>query len=629
MANVYESLGWLPAPPVDFYQQVANAESCQALVRLVKHALDDNQLRRISKKLKSLRERGADSMQLPIIKFGIIGNSTTQLLEPTLVGSALRFGILLDVIHAEFNQLPQVAFSERDTFTVNPMDVVLVSVDHRSLPFVACPGDVVKAQSNLEDCLEYLMQITDGIHKKNKSHVMLQNFAPLGEDIFGSYERRLPGTLAWLINQLNTRLDLLNLMHVSIVDIAGLAANVGVANWHNQTLWHLGKIPFAPKYNPIYGDWVMRLVAARLGRSRRCLILDLDNTLWGGTIGDDGLNGIIIGNGHATGEAHTALQRTALALRERGVVLAVSSKNEDSVARSPFKEHPDMLLREHHIAVFQANWQDKASNIEAIASALSLGLESMVFVDDNPAERMQVRVVLPSVAVPELPEDPAFFSQTLLAAGYFEAVGFSGEDRIRAAFYQDNGKRIETLKKSSNLDDYLKSLDMEVNFAPFDKLGTPRISQLINKSNQFNLTTRRYSEAEIAELVLNPEYFTLQVRLKDVHGDNGMIIVIICKKNRSHWNIDTWLMSCRVLGRRVEEAVLQHILKYARIANVDKLIGTYIPTARNMIVRDHYAKLGFTKIPNNEEPDRWEINTLEHPELSLPMRITDSSALTI
>ena len=282
---------------------------------------------------------------------------------------------------------------------------------------------------------------------------MLQNFAPLGEDIFGSYERRLPGTLAWLINQLNTRLDLLNLMHVSIVDIAGLAANVGVANWHNQTLWHLGKIPFAPKYNPIYGDWVMRLVAARLGRSRRCLILDLDNTLWGGTIGDDGLNGIIIGNGHATGEAHTALQRTALALRERGVVLAVSSKNEDSVARSPFKEHPDMLLREHHIAVFQANWQDKASNIEAIASALSLGLESMVFVDDNPAERMQVRVVLPSVAVPELPEDPAFFSQTLLAAGYFEAVGFSGEDRIRAAFYQDNGKRIETLKKSSNLDD--------------------------------------------------------------------------------------------------------------------------------------------------------------------------------
>jgi len=242
---------------------------------------------------------------------------------------------------------------------------------------------------------------------------------------------------------------------------------------------------------------------------------------------------------------------------------------------------------------------------------------------------MQVRVVLPSVAVPELPEDPAFFSQTLLAAGYFEAVGFSGEDRIRAAFYQDNGKRIETLKKSSNLDDYLKSLDMEVNFAPFDKLGTPRISQLINKSNQFNLTTRRYSEAEIAELVLNPEYFTLQVRLKDVHGDNGMISVIICKKNRSHWNIDTWLMSCRVLGRRVEEAVLQHILKYARIANVDKLIGTYIPTARNMIVRDHYAKLGFTKIPNNEEPDRWEINTLEHPELSLPMRITDSSALTI
>jgi FkbH-like protein len=214
-----------------------------------------------------------------------------------------------------------------------------------------------------------------------------------------------------------------------------------------------------------------------------------------------------------------------------------------------------MLLKEHHIAVFQANWADKASNIKAIAQTLSLGLESIVFLDDNPAERMQVRKELPEIAVPELPMDPALYARTLIAAGYFEAITFSDEDRKRASFYNDNAKRAQILNESSDMDSYLKSLNMEITCMPFDATGRARIAQLISKSNQFNLTTKRYSELEVGELEVNSTYYTRQIRLKDTLGDNGMISVIICKKGSSIWEIDTWLMSCRVLGRRGAAAI--------------------------------------------------------------------------
>jgi FkbH-like protein len=278
-----------------------------------------------------------------------------------------------------------------------------------------------------------------------------------------------------------------------------------------------------------------------------------------------------------------------------------------------------MLLREDHIAVFQANWSDKASNIKAIAQTLSLGLESMVFLDDNPAERMQVRKELPEIAVPELPKDPALYARTLIAAGYFEAITFSEEDRKRASFYQDNAKRAQILNQSSDMDSYLKSLEMKITFTSFDATGSSRISQLISKSNQFNLTTKRYSELDLKGLEEDPAYFTRQIRLKDILGDNGMISVIICKKDSSVWEIDTWLMSCRVLGRRVEEAALLDITNHAKEAGAVKLIGIYSPTARNIIVKDHYLKLGFTKTSGDRQIETWELNLAQYQAPVIPM----------
>jgi FkbH-like protein len=351
--------------------------------------------------------------------------------------------------------------------------------------------------------------------------------------------------------------------------------------------------------------------------------MDLDNTLWGGVLGDDGIEGIKVAQGDAVGEAHLAVQRLALDLRARGIVLAVCSKNTDEIARAPFEKHPDMLLKLEHIAVFQANWNDKATNIQAIAEELSLGLDSIVFLDDNPVERGLVRQLLPQVAVPELPEDPANYARTLAAGGYFEAVIFAEEDLKRAGFYQDNAKRVSLQKQVGGVDSYLASLDMTITFQPFDATGRARIVQLINKSNQYNLTTRRYTEPEVTEAENDPAVFTLQVRLADIFGDNGMISVIICRSAGSDvWDIDTWLMSCRVLGRKVENMVLREILEKARAAGVRKLTGTYRPTTRNKLVVDHYAKLGFTKTSEADDGlTRWELHVQDAAPEIAPMKV--------
>jgi FkbH-like protein len=282
-----------------------------------------------------------------------------------------------------------------------------------------------------------------------------------------------------------------------------------------------------------------------------------------------------------------------------------------------------MLLKFDHIAVFQANWNDKATNIQAIADELSLGLDSLVFLDDNPVERGLVRKLLPQVAVPELPDEVAYYARTLSAGGYFESITFANEDLKRAGFYQDNAKRANLQKQIGGVEAYLASLEMTITFQPFDATGRTRIVQLINKSNQYNLTTRRYTDPEVAAAEDNPEIFTLQVRLADLFGDNGMISVVICRLGEAGvWDIDTWLMSCRVLERKVEHMVLREILEHARAAGIRKLTGTYRPTDRNKLVIDHYAKLGFTKVSGEASGlTRWEFLVKEDGPESVPMKV--------
>lgn len=649
--GIYSSLSWLPAPPADFNERCrlllsdSGAKDSGAkdssskeeqygsrLRALANTRLDEVQLLRLSKTIGTLRARSADLRPLDEVKLGLLCNGTSDFLVPTIAGSALRHGVAAEIVRGDYGQSLQEALSPESAVNSRGVQVVLVALDYRAFPFHVCTGDLPQAESVIQTCMGYLQAIRSGIKTHAGAVCILQTLAPPVEELFGSLDRALPGSLRWLIESFNDELAKSVLGSDDILfDVAGLASIVGLEEWHSPMAWNMAKMPFGHSFLPIYGDHVGRLLGSLRGKSRRCLILDLDNTVWGGVIGDDGLEGIQIAQGDAIGEAHLDIQRIALALRGRGILLAVSSKNTDEVARRPFLDHPEMLLKLDHIAVFQANWRDKATNIQAIAEELSLGLESMVFLDDNPMERDLVRQMLPAVAVPELPADPALYARTLIAGGYFESVRFSAEDVQRAEFYQNNSRRAELQQQAGDLDAYLASLEMKVTFQPFDDVGRARIAQLIGKSNQFNLTTRRYSEADVAALQNDPQAFTMQVRLSDTFGDNGMISVIVCRHAApGTLEIDTWLMSCRVLGRCVEHAVLEEIVQYARSQRQTRIVGRYLPTERNALVERHYAKLGFQLLETLADGTTvWEMKVAEAPCFEAPLSVSRVGFLTL
>lgn len=629
--DLFRSLSWLPAPPADFSARcraVSNQNTETALglrlQSLASFALNENQLNHVARVISKAQKSHASLNPLIPFRLGILSNSTLDFIVAALVATAARYGIALECINADYDQAVQEALSPASTINRAKPDAVLVATDYRALPLRCKKGDAAEAENAVSQSLAYIENLRAGLKANSKTVCILQTIAPPPERLFGSFDRALPGTTANIIHRVNLRLaESIFGSEDILLDVAGLAETVGLAEWHSPTEWNLAKLPFSNTYLPLYADHVARLLAALRGKSRRVLVLDLDNTVWGGVIGDDGLEGIQCAQGDATGEAHLSVQRLALELRERGVVLAVSSKNEDEIARLPFRKHPEMLLKEEHIAVFQANWNDKATNITAIAKELSLGLDSIVFLDDNPVERDLVRQLLPTVAIPELPTDPALYARTLAAAGYFESISFSDEDVARARFYQDNAKRVGLQNQVGDLDAYLASLQMEITFQPFDEIGRARITQLINKSNQYNLATKRYTEPEVAAAQHDPQCFTLQVRLSDSFGDNGMISVIICRQqSHSTWEIDTWLMSCRVLGRRIEQMVLREILEHARRHGIRKLIGAYHPTDRNKLVEEHYSKLGFTLISTDADATtNWELDVDRANVAAVPMTV--------
>jgi FkbH-like protein len=613
--SLYTELQWLLPAPKDFSDRLKALVNSpgpmgRGLEALAKHGLDLNQLTKMANAIARAKTDGRSLDPLVPFRLAVLSNSTIDLVVPALVATAARRGIALEVIQPSYDQVAQEALTPDSKVNVSKPDAVLFALDYRALPLKLSLGNSEASAATVQGAIGYLRALRDGIKENSNAVCIFQSVAPPAETLFGSLDRALPGSIRSLIDGINRELAEFAFASGDVLlDIASLADTVGLANWHDTQLWNLAKLSFSDELVPLYADHVARVVAALRGKSGKVLVLDLDNTVWGGVIGDDGMEGIKIAQGDAIGEAHLAVQRMALDLRQRGVVLAVSSKNSDEVARAPFEQHPEMLLKLEHIAVFQANWNDKATNIQAIAEELSLGLDSIVFLDDNPAERGLVRKLLPQVAVPELPEDPSAYTRTLAAGGYFEAVAMSAEDLKRAGFYQDNAKRASLQRQAGGVDAYLASLDMTITFQPFDAKGRARIVQLINKSNQYNLTTRRYTEPEILEVERDPEVFALQVRLADIFGDNGMISVVICRPLGSEtWTIDTWLMSCRVLGRKVEHMVLREILKYARAAGIYRLIGTYRPTERNQLVVDHYAKLGFNKVRDEESGlTEWEL----------------------
>jgi FkbH-like protein len=633
-------LHWLPNQP-DFREAIANCkqvgefkEQIYCLREISKHNLDFTQTSRVDRRLqKLLAARPSEATGLQTIRLAVLASSTIEHLIPAIRLAALRRGLIAKCYVAPYGQYQQEVLDPASGLHEFQPDAVLLAVNSTdvgvNLPWATSVQDVTAAVKQRVDEWVHLWEI---INTQLGAVVIQQMMVIPPERLFGQYDAVLPASPASVRNQVNEVLRLRASEHkVLLLNADEMAAYVGKHLWCDTALWHHAKQDISPIYSPLYGEHLARILAAVRGLSSKCLVLDLDNTIWGGVIGDDGLSGILLGQGNAVGEAFYAFQSYAKALKERGIILAVCSKNEEANALEAFEKHPEMVLRRNDIAVFVANWEDKATNLKRIATTLNIGLDSLVFFDDNPVERAVVRQFAPSIAVPEVPEDPAMYVRCLSDAGYFEAVSFSIDDTKRAEQYVANSHRNELKEKSHNLESFLKSLRMEMTVASINSVSLPRATQLINKSNQFNLTTRRYTEAQVKQVSEELDTLCLQVRLKDNFGDNGLISVVIAKpivfESKKALHIDTWLMSCRVLGRQVEQEVLNVLVDQARQHGYCILHGEYIETNRNSIVRDHYAKLGFELIHEKQEEEfrsLWKLDLDQFEEFKTFIKTTIS-----
>jgi FkbH-like protein len=629
-----QALPWLPRPSGKMRDRLASlpAEPLEALLflhSLAQAAWGEADLRLLGRKISNIVRSApanlaaeARKQGLVPVKILIFSASTASHLSDALIGTAIRFKFLLEVRVAEYEEPEPWLERNSGELKETPPDFVLVASDSRMLK-LACPlGDEAAATQVVEAAIRRISRVAAVADAATARPVILQTLVGDPDATEFNMDLGLPGSPRFLTGEFNRRLVRQARQDSRLVlDVNALAGLVGRSAWSAGRYWYAAKYPFATGMIPLYADNLMRILAAQMGRSRRVLVLDLDNTMWGGVVGDDGVEGLALGSGSPLGEAHSALQRMALSLKQRGIILCVSSKNDETIALDAFRNHPEMVLKEDDIVAFRINWDDKAANIKAIADEVDLGLDAFVFLDDNPAERKRVRDALPAVAVPELPEDPSDWPQVFQAAGYFEQAGFSKEDQLRAGFYKANALRAAQLERIGDHDDYLRSLGMTLSIAPFDSAGRKRVAQLISKSNQFNLTTRRYSEAEIAAMQSSSDVFTIQARLEDIFGDNGMISVVICRQSGQSWDVDTWIMSCRVLGRRVEETILQYLVEQARSRAITEITGRYIPTAKNGLVRDHFSRLGFVQTGAQDGETTWQLAIGTYCEKTLPLKV--------
>lgn len=545
-----------------------------------------------------------DGLATRPVRLALLGASTLAHLHSALRVAALRRGIWLATYENDYGQYLQELMDPSSALHAFRPTSVLFAFDarhvtagvHSAMSHAEAAGAFDALRGKFQQCWTLAREAF-------RCPVLQQTVIPALPSLLGGNEHRLAGARAAFITRVNAALrGWADAQGVDLVSLDARIAQDGLYAWHDPALWHRSKQEVTPAAAPVYGDLVARVIAARQGRSHKCLVLDLDNTLWGGVIGDDGMDGIVLGQGSALGEAFVDLQEYAVELSRRGIILAVCSKNDEVNALEPFEKHPEMVLRRNHIASFVANWNDKVANIQAIAEELNIGLDALVFVDDNPFERALIREKLPMVAVPEVPEDPAGVAHCLADAGYFEALAITDEDRERTRQYQSIRARAALAESATDMESYLRGLEMELLWRGFDRVGLQRVVQLINKTNQFNLTTRRYTEDEVIAVMEDRSAFGLQLRLVDRFGDNGIIGVVVGRLvDGGDLLIDTWLMSCRVLGRQVEPTTLNIVAAEARRLGANRIIGEYRPTKKNGMVRDHYQRLGFAELARDHD----------------------------
>jgi len=572
------------------------------------------------RKRKRLRRELLEAANLQPIKIAVLGGSTTNEVVDLLDLLLLAEGFAPEFYQSEYNKFYEDAVLSPEHLKAFAPDIVYIHTHNKNIqnfPPVSATDEVLAEHVGSE--LGRFQAIWSSLNENLGCQIIQNNFEHPALPILGNFDAVAPGGQTRFINTLNAEFAKASQANrkLLIQDINSLAADLGLSRWFDWGRWHSYKLATTPEGSLAIARSLASVIGVIKGRVKKCLVLDLDNTLWGGVIGDDGLDNIQIGNETAVAEAHTAFQKYCLAMCERGILLAVCSKNNEDVAKSGFT-HPDSVLKLEHFSAFKANWEPKHENIQAIAKELNLGLDSFVFIDDNPAERAIVSAQLPMVSVPDVGSDVALFPSIIQAGRYFEVVSLSAEDLERASAYAANAKRASLEHKFANYGEYLDSLQMEAEIGEFRPIYLERITQLITKSNQFNLTTRRYTYAEIEEIATSDRHVALYGRLTDTFGDNGLISVIIGRMDDTRdLHLDLWIMSCRVLKRDMELAMLDALMERARDAGATRLIGYFIPSAKNSMVANHYAGLGFTRIDSEREgadngPSTWSLDVASY-----------------
>ena len=566
------------------------------------------------KDLKKLAKHPAACDQK--ISVALIGDTATQFLATALRGMGVAKGYDIDLFEAEYNQVYQ-QFMDPDSelYEHDPEFIVLFQSTHK-----LCEKHSMlptQSQATLADeRLKFVESVVEMPALKGKKIICL-NYPEIEDTVFGSYANKVESSFTYQVRKLNFGLMELAQRHPNlfVCDIAGLQNKMGRNFMFDANIYVSTEMVLSVDAVPYVAGRVMDIICACKGQFKKCLILDLDNTLWGGVIGDDGLEGIQLGHGLGIGKAFTEFQMWIKKLRQRGIIICVASKNDEDKAKEPFLKHPDMILKLDDIAVFQANWETKVDNIRTIQSILNISFDAMVFLDDNPFERNIVRENIPGITVPELPEDPAEYLEYLYSLNLFETANYSSEDKDRTKQYQVEAKRVSLKKTFGSEADFLKSLNMISNVSGFTPFNTPRVAQLSQRSNQFNLRTVRYTEADIKAMADDDKVVDLSFTLQDKFGDNGLIAVVIMKEMENSENlfIDTWFMSCRVLKRGMENFTLNTMVEEARRRGYKKIIGEYLPTLKNQMVKEHFDQLGFTKVWEQADGSkRYELSVDEY-----------------
>jgi FkbH-like protein len=565
------------------------------------------------------------------VSLAILRSSTVELLLPYLTYQAALAGFKADVWLSGYSDWRLAADSPNGELWTHKRDAIIIALDLPALApeFVTDFARLDSAQISqiIDRVVSEISSLVAALRKHSRAPVLVQNFVLSAQPALGLLDAQIESGQNDAIWQLNRELRRRAAVEpaVYIFDVCGWANRTGLQRLTDRRLSLTSGAPLTRDALNSFARELMRHLSVLLGTRRKCLVLDLDNTLWGGTLGEDGFEGIRIGMSYP-GNCYRDFQQAILDLSQRGVILTVCSKNDEAEALRALDQHPDMVLRSRHFACKIINWDDKAASLRRIAENLNIGLDSLVFLDDNPAERALVRVMLPEVLVPEMPKDPADYAPFLRDLDCFEILSRSTEDLNRGAMYQAEFGRTQSKKSAGSLPEYYFSLGMELEIGRANSFARPRIAQLTQKTNQFNLTTRRYTEADIRRMEEDSAWRVYWLRLKDRFGDSGISGVGIMRNvGEANWEIDTFLLSCRILGRTIETAFLAHLLAQLRTSGAENVYGWFMPTSRNAPAQNFYQTHGFRLLEQNEARSLW-ILTLQDTDLHIPpwFTITES-----